>query len=69
MIRVEGTDASSVQPVIDALRAHDAVIRAMRPVRPSLEDLFIEAITDKESGKVSGVGAARGRSKRAKGGR
>jgi hypothetical protein len=38
-------------------------------VRPSLEDLFIEAITDKESGKVSGVGAARGRGKRAKGGR
>jgi ABC-2 type transport system ATP-binding protein len=69
MVRVEGTDAASVQPVIDALRAHDAVIRAMRPVRPSLEDLFIEAITDKESGKVSGVGAARGRGKRAKGGR
>jgi ABC-2 type transport system ATP-binding protein len=64
VIRVQGTDASSVQPVIDAVRAHGAVIRALRPVRPSLEDLFIEAITD-ESGRAAGVGAARGR----KGGR
>lgn len=64
LVRVEGTDAASVQPVIDALRAESAIIRAIRPVRPSLEDLFIEAITDKESGKVSGVGASRDKAKK-----
>ncbi|MGP1310676.1 MAG: ATP-binding cassette domain-containing protein [Phycisphaerales bacterium] len=67
MIRVEGTDPAAVQPILDALRRHDAVIRSIRPVRPSLEDLFIEAIIDPESGKATGVGAARG--KRSKGGR
>jgi ABC-2 type transport system ATP-binding protein len=66
-ISVEGTDPSSVQPVIDALRAHDAVIRAMRPVRPSLEDLFIQAITDPASGRTTGVGAARGKAKQTHG--
>lgn len=67
MIRVEGDDPSTVQPVIDALRAKAVVIRSLRPVRPSLEDLFIQAVTDPETGEASGIGAATGR--RAKGGR
>ncbi len=66
-ISVEGIDPASVQPVIDALRAHDAVIRALRPVRPSLEDLFIQAITDPTSGRATGVGAARGKAKQTHG--
>lgn len=67
MIRVEGDDPMSVQPVIDALRARAVVIRSLRPVRPSLEDLFIQAVTDPETGESSGVGAATG--KRTKGDR
>jgi ABC-2 type transport system ATP-binding protein len=66
-ISVEGVDPASVQPVIDALRAQDAVIRAMRPVRPSLEDLFIQAITDPTSGRTTGIGAARGKAKQTHG--
>jgi ABC-2 type transport system ATP-binding protein len=35
-----------VQPVIDALRRAGLVIHAMRPVRQTLEDFFIQTVTD-----------------------
>jgi ABC-2 type transport system ATP-binding protein len=38
------TDPVTVQPLIDALRAAGVVIFRMQLVRPSLEDLFIEAV-------------------------
>ena len=37
-------DATRVQPVIDLLRAQQVIIRRVHVVRPSLEDLFIEAV-------------------------
>jgi ABC-2 type transport system ATP-binding protein len=49
LLRVGHTAAEDVQPLIDALRAAGVVIHRMQLVRPSLEDLFIEA--------VSGAGA------------
>jgi ABC-2 type transport system ATP-binding protein len=58
-IRVKTTDPAPLQPVIDALRARQLTIRALRPVRPSLEDLFMEAVTDPTTGKALGPGAAR----------
>jgi len=57
MLRVFTDDAASVQPVIDALRARALVIRTVKPVRPSLEDLFMEAVTDPTTGKAMTPGA------------
>lgn len=59
MIRVKTSDPAPLQPLIDALRARRLTIRALRPVRPSLEDLFMEAVTDPTTGKALGPGAAR----------
>lgn len=54
-----GTDqAGTVQPVIDSLRARGVVIRSMRPHRPSLEDLFMQAVRDPTTGRELKLGAA-----------
>jgi len=37
-------DAKAIQPLIDALRAQRVVVAAVRPVRLSLEDLFLRAV-------------------------
>jgi ABC-2 type transport system ATP-binding protein len=47
----------AVQPVIDALRGAGVMIRNVRDTRPSLEDLFIRAVTDEVTGKVLSPGA------------
>ncbi|MEO0512969.1 MAG: ABC transporter ATP-binding protein [Planctomycetota bacterium] len=52
-------DAEVVQPAIDALRARRLVLRSVRPVRPSLEDLFMTAVTDPETGRPLAPGADR----------
>lgn len=57
-MRIGTDDANSVQGVLDALRRRGAVIRAVRPVRPSLEDLFMLAVTDPTTGAVFAPGAA-----------
>ena len=44
-IRIEGADAEGIQPGLDAIRGAGLVISAVRPVRQSLEDLFIETVT------------------------
>jgi ABC-2 type transport system ATP-binding protein len=54
-----GTDPGPVQPVLDRLRADGRVIREVRPVRESLEDLFMRAVTDPVTGQVLQPGAAR----------
>jgi ABC-2 type transport system ATP-binding protein len=60
-IRVLSEDPRHVQPVIDVLRAAGVTIRAVRPVRPSLEDLFMRAVTDPATGKELLPGAASGK--------
>lgn len=57
-LRIQGRDPVTAQPVIDALRARGVVIRALRPYRPSLEDLFMDAVTDRSTGKALLPGAA-----------
>ncbi len=57
LIRVGTDEADVVQPLIDALRERRAVIRSLRPVRPSLEDLFMKAVTDPATGEVLQPGA------------
>ena len=56
----KGVEASSVQPIIDRLRADKLTIHAVRPVRETLEDLFMRAVTDPETGKTFAPGAAGG---------
>ncbi|MBM4108968.1 MAG: ABC transporter ATP-binding protein [Phycisphaerae bacterium] len=66
---VDLIDPRDVQWLIDAVRARGGVIRAVRQVRPSLEDLFMEAVTDPRTGKTLDVGAAKdapGRRRRAR---
>ncbi len=58
-LSVKTTDPARVQPIIDRLRAANIVIRSMRPVRPSLEDLFMRAVTDPTTGKAAAPGAIR----------
>lgn len=56
-----------VQPVIDALRSGNRVIRSVRLVRPSLEDLFMRAVMDPETGRALDPGAHRTRSRHREG--
>ncbi len=55
---LDTTDAERIQPVIDALRGASITIEAIRTHRPSLEDLFMRAVIDPETGKEHGPGAA-----------
>lgn len=52
-------DADAVQQVIDRLRGEGRVVVSVTPVRESLEDLFMRAVTDPTTGKASAPGAAR----------
>ncbi len=65
-LRINTMDAKPIQSIIDALRQRGVVIRSLRPVRPSLEDLFIEAVADPETGKARAVGASQSSKKEAK---
>jgi len=57
---VHTLDARAVQPIIDALRKGGVVIRSVRESRRSLEDLFMEAVTDPTTGETMSVGAGGG---------
>ncbi|HBS29160.1 MAG TPA: ABC transporter [Phycisphaerales bacterium] len=57
LVSVLTDDPAPVQRVIDALRAHGVVIRSVAPFRPSLEDLFMAAVTDPTTGQVAHIGA------------
>ncbi len=46
-LRIGTVDPADVQTIIDALRAQGRTIRRLESVRPSLEDLFIEAVSDR----------------------
>ncbi len=56
-LTLAGDDPERVQPAIDAIRAKGGVIRSVRQVRPSLEDLFMEAVTDPTTGAALAPGA------------
>ena len=53
------SDPERVQPVLDDLRRRSLTIRSVRQVRPSLEDLFMQAVVDPETGQALAPGAAR----------
>ena len=45
-LRIPAWEAAAIQPVIDALRAGRLVIQSVRPVQQSLEDFFVEVVSD-----------------------
>ena len=62
-LRILTTEAAAIQPVIDALRSAQFIIRRIQPARPSLEDLFMEAVGGVTGGHSAGaaISAAGGR--------
>ena len=56
-LRLDTVEARDIQPVIDALRAKGSTIRSVRALRPSLEDLFMEAVIDPGTGAAHTPGA------------
>jgi ABC-2 type transport system ATP-binding protein len=52
-------DLHFVWRVVDLLRAGNILIRGVRQTRPTLEDLFIEAVTDPTTGRAMTPGASR----------
>ncbi len=57
VVEVGSAEASVVQPLLDALRGSRLTVRALKPIRPSLEDLFMEAVTDPTTGRTLAPGA------------
>jgi ABC-2 type transport system ATP-binding protein len=57
-LRIGTEDPGKIQPLLDGLRRGGSVIAEVRPVRPSLEDLFMQAVTDPDTGRVLTPGAA-----------
>ena len=53
-----GSDPAQVQAVIDRLRSDGRTILSVKPVRETLEDLFMRAVTDPKTGRTLSPGAA-----------
>jgi len=60
-----GDNAETIQPIIDALRAQSVTITSVKPVKSSLEDLFMQAVDKPGAG---GVGAHTSANRAATGG-
>jgi ABC-2 type transport system ATP-binding protein len=58
ILRLGTTDPQQVQPVIDSLRRAGLTLRRVQIMRPSLEDLFLDTVTDSTTGRVLTPGAA-----------
>lgn len=56
---LRSAEPADAQPIIDRLRHEQRVIHSVRPVRETLEDLFMRAIIDPTTGKVLAPGAKR----------
>ncbi len=60
--------AVDVQWIIDRLRSEQRVIEAFATRRETLEDLFMRAVTDEQTGQVADIGAAKNPANRDSGG-
>jgi ABC-2 type transport system ATP-binding protein len=56
-ILVGTTNTAEIQPLLDSLRQAGLSIKRVQSVRPSLEELFMEALIDPTTGKAALVGA------------
>ncbi|UCD76700.1 MAG: ABC transporter ATP-binding protein [Phycisphaerales bacterium] len=55
-----GAEPEPIQPLLDRLRGEGRTILSVKPVRETLEDLFMRAITDPETGATLQPGAIAG---------
>lgn len=58
-LRIATADPAQIQPIIDRFRAQGVVIQSIRSARPSLEDLFMKAVIDPDTGQALTPGADR----------
>ncbi len=58
IVRISTMDPSQIQPVLDSLRAAGWIINRVQAVRPSLEDLYMDAVVDPTTGRSVMPGAA-----------
>ncbi|MBV8780883.1 MAG: ABC transporter ATP-binding protein [Phycisphaerae bacterium] len=49
IVRIGSTDPHAAQPILDRLRSAGLVIRRFQMVRPTLEELFVEAVGERAS--------------------
>jgi len=54
-LRLGTSDPAVVQPLVDAIRRERRLLRRLEPVRPSLEDLFMEAVGGITGGHEAGA--------------
>jgi ABC-2 type transport system ATP-binding protein len=55
---LRSNEAADVQPILDRLRQEQRTIVSVKPVRETLEDLFMRAVIDPATGQPRMVGAA-----------
>lgn len=55
---MHGSEPGPIQPILDRLRREERTICAVKPVRETLEDLFMRAVTDPQTGQLMQPGAA-----------
>ena len=60
VVRIHTDQPAGIQPVIDALRRRDLTIHSVRLIRQSLEDFFIETVSDSHNGQSGEEGAGEG---------
>jgi ABC-2 type transport system ATP-binding protein len=46
VVRLATSKPADIQPVLDTARHHSLIVRRIQAVRPSLEDLFMEAVSE-----------------------
>lgn len=63
-IRVWTEEPKTMEPIVDAARRAGMTIRSLRPVRPSLEELFIDAVTNLRTGETLKPGAVSDKKRR-----
>jgi ABC-2 type transport system ATP-binding protein len=57
-VRISTMDPAAIQSVVDTLRSRGLTIRRVQPVRPSLEDLYMDAVIDPTTGRAAAAGAS-----------
>lgn len=57
VVRMDTIDPAAIQPLIDQLRAGGAMITGVRLIRPTLEQLFMEAVMEQTGGGPYTAGA------------
>jgi len=60
VLRIYTEEAAVVGPVLAKAVEMGLLVRSMKPVRPTLEDMFMQAVTDPTSGQALRPGADRG---------